>query len=114
MNDPLVMDLNEIRTAMIQSNASVGSTISGIPASTFAQSLDSKLPSFESEIQKKKYFNLDVTVKQPVFMGGKIVAANRQRNLKRMESLPGQRGFMPRSQRQRPKGNSKRQGVILK
>ncbi len=79
MNDPLVMDLNEIRTAMIQSNAGTAYAITGSTAvqQGVAQSLDSRLPSFESEIQKKKYFNLDVTVQQPVFMGGKIVAANR-------------------------------------
>jgi len=79
MNDPLTMDLNDVRTAMIQSEASVGSTVSGgtIPSSVIAQSLDSQLPSFEAEIQKKKYYNLDVTVKQPIFTGGKIIAANR-------------------------------------
>jgi outer membrane protein TolC len=93
MNDPLTMDLNPIRQAMItlQANnqvqfANISAILSGQPGglSDAAKAqyykkayglLDSQLPQFTAELKKQDYKSASFTAVQPIFMGGKLLAA---------------------------------------
>lgn len=117
INDPIVIDLNPIRTAMIGIHAAeasnpysayylgaykgayeqayAGAMAQGMDAATAAafadgkakeyaegnaqkvasETLESKLPSFETKVQDDVFFNLRATVVWPIFTGGKIWSA---------------------------------------
>lgn len=92
MDDPLTMDLNPIRQAMItlQANnqvefANIYTLLQGKPALTdaaraqyyknFYGQLDGKLPQFTAELKKQDYKSASFTAVQPIFMGGKLLAA---------------------------------------
>lgn len=60
INNPIVIDLNEIRTVI--------TTLHGIPQTA--------LPSFEEQVQDKKFFKAQAYATLPIFTGGKIASAN--------------------------------------
>ena len=60
IDNPIIIDLNEIR--------SVITTLHGIPLSA--------LPSFEEQVQDKKFFKAQAYATLPIFTGGKITSAN--------------------------------------
>lgn len=67
LSDPVVMDLNDIRT-VIQAVAAQGTDNQKYMAS--------RLPDFKKTIVEDKFAKVDATVKGPIFTGGKITAAN--------------------------------------
>jgi outer membrane protein TolC len=68
LSDPVVMDLNDIRTA-IQAVANYGTA--------YEKAASSALPDFKKTIVEDKFAKVDATVKGPIFTGGKILAANK-------------------------------------
>lgn len=93
LNDPIAIDLNPIREAMItlQSKnqaefANIYSILGGQAPLTDAQKLalsqkyagqlNSLLPEFKSTLKKQDYWTATITGVQPLFTGGKIIAAN--------------------------------------
>ncbi|MDP4114885.1 MAG: TolC family protein [Bacteroidota bacterium] len=92
MNDPIMMDLEPIRQAMItlqasnqvefanvyniiQKNAPLTDAARAQYYKTFFGQLDSKLPKFQSTLKKQDYKSASFTAVQPIFMGGKLLAA---------------------------------------
>ncbi len=76
LNDPITLDVNNIRTAMISSSAAAAQ-YSGAAAANIAAlktTLNRALPSFNMEVQEKSYANLSALITQPLFTGGKIWA----------------------------------------
>lgn len=81
LNDPIVMDASSIRAAIVgshqiavQTEAALGNISAG-NASTVLNTLNSKLPTMNLDIQEKSYANLSAVVTQPLFTGGKIWAS---------------------------------------
>jgi outer membrane protein TolC len=62
MDDPITIDLNPIREAMLKLHPSV-------PASA--------VPSFSMEVQDRSFWRSEVEMTWPIFTGGRITAANR-------------------------------------
>jgi len=94
LDDPLMIDLNPIRDAMItmqSSNqvefANIYNMMKGNPAlsdaqrnilkSQFSQQLNQLLPPFEETLKKQDYKTATIIGVQPIFMGGKILAASK-------------------------------------
>lgn len=94
LNDPLIIDLNPIRRAMItlQANnqvefANVYSLLQGNGALTpeqrailysqYAAGLDAIIPPFTATLKNKEYNMATVVGAQPLFMGGKLIAAKK-------------------------------------
>ena len=92
LNDPLSIDLNPIRDAMIQiqsSNqvefANIYNLMQGNPPlndlqrsglySQFSNSLNGLLPSFEKILKKQDYGTATIIGVQPLFVGGKLISA---------------------------------------
>lgn len=92
LNDPIEMDLEPIRQAMmtLQANnqvefANIYNVVQGKQPltdaaraqyyNTFFGQLDSKLPKFQSTLKKQDYMSASFTAIQPIFMGGKLLAA---------------------------------------
>ncbi|HOP08359.1 MAG TPA: TolC family protein [candidate division Zixibacteria bacterium] len=97
MNDPLSIDLSPIRDAMIQMQASNeveftniyqlmggGSALSSEERaayySQYSAALDGLLPAFVETFKDQDYRTASVTLVQPLFTGGKIVAAKKAAN----------------------------------
>ena len=91
MNDDLTIDLNPIRSAMIQLEvldqvnfANMQSMLqTGQPLSAEAQAivqqaalqqLNAKIPAFESTMKEQNFPSASITLQQPIFTGGKIGA----------------------------------------
>ncbi len=62
MDDKIIIDLNDIRSAMLFLH-------SDNPAASL-------LPSFETQVQDKGFWKFNATLTWPIFTGGKILAAN--------------------------------------
>jgi outer membrane protein TolC len=94
LNDALIIDLNPIRTAMIELQsknqvelANLYTVVQGKPALSAAerqyvqqqarQGLDQALPAFEETLKKQDYYSAAFIVTQPLFLGGKLLAAHR-------------------------------------
>ena len=94
MNDPLVIDLDPIRQAMIQLQTSdmvelknLGTILAGsVPLSTAqravvaagaAQQLNSALPAFTETLKQQDYKTASLIAVQPLFLGGKLYAAKK-------------------------------------
>jgi outer membrane protein TolC len=77
MSDPVVMDLNDIRTAI------QAVTSHGTPVEQYAQS---QLPEFKKTVAEEELLKVDATIKGPLFTGGKITAANRAAKARMSES----------------------------
>jgi len=82
LNDPVQMDLNPLRDAMIglSANAYAGSGgPGGAGAFTNAANANPELArdNFIKTLQEQDFWTVAATVKQPVFTGGKIIAANK-------------------------------------
>ncbi len=73
IDEPLVIDLNDIRTAIV-----------GLHSST--PGVSSIVPSFETTVQEETFFKSNINFSWPVFTGGKILAANRAAEAKITES----------------------------
>jgi len=105
LDEPLLMDLDPIRDAMLSlqarnqvSFASIASKMSGGTgiAENTAQyaayysaaysALDSKLPHFIDTLKEQNYPQASVTVVQPLFTGGKILAGSRAGRAERKAS----------------------------
>ncbi|MBK7869093.1 MAG: TolC family protein [Ignavibacteriales bacterium] len=93
LNGPISIDLNPIRDAMItlqSKNQAEFANIyrligGGAPltdaqksslAGNYATQLNSLLPEFKSTLKKQDYWTATITGVQPLFTGGKILAAN--------------------------------------
>ena len=79
MSDPVVMDLNDIRTAMlmVQQGSLIGAGVNPAVANAINQQTANNLPEFKKTLVEDKFMTVDATVTQPIFTGGKILAANR-------------------------------------
>ena len=92
LNDPLSIDLNPIRDAMIEMQASNqvefaniynlmqnGAALSDAQRSAlysqYSVSLESLLPSFEKVLKKQDYRTATIIGIQPLFVGGKLISA---------------------------------------
>ncbi len=82
LNDDITMDFNPLKNAMIglSANAYAGAGgFGGAPAFIQQANANPELAdsNFIETIQDKNFWSLSVSVKQPIFTGGKIIAANR-------------------------------------
>jgi outer membrane protein TolC len=98
MNDPLTMDLDPIRSTLIAMQSStltkiaadslVRATGGAVPAAMMnafkqkygtaaAENLDAAIPHFVDTLKKKQYPSATIALVQPIFMGGKIIAAKK-------------------------------------
>jgi outer membrane protein TolC len=94
LNDPVVMDLSPIRSAMIQLQASDQVEManmysllqSGTPLTTaqrsalnsqYSDNLNSLLPEFKEQLKKQDYKTATLVAVQPLFTGGKLIAAKK-------------------------------------
>ena len=93
LNDSLKLDLSELRTAIIgASSLSSGAVIQQMyptnpivvkqATGKIQQSLDQALPEFSMEFQKDRFYTAAVTLVQPLFTGGKIIANRNQKKAK--------------------------------
>ncbi len=79
IDEPLVIDLNDIRSVIV-----------GLHAAT--PGIESLVPSFEKTVQEETFFKSNVNFTWPVFTGGKILATNRAAEAKVTESREKTRG----------------------
>lgn len=82
LNDPIEMDFNPLRDAMLGMNAtSVYMNHGPVAASNYINTINNDprfaRSNFVETIQEQDFWTVTATVKQPVFTGGKILAANR-------------------------------------
>ncbi len=93
LNDSLKLDLTDLRTAIIgASSLSSGAVIQQMyPTNPMAvklatgriqQSLDQALPEFSMEFQKDRFYTAALTLNQPLFTGGKLIANRNQKKAK--------------------------------
>lgn len=93
LNDSLKLDLNDLREAIIgASSLSSGAVVQQmIPTNPLVarqvtvgiqQKLDQALPDFTMEFQKDKFYTVALTLNQPLFTGGKIIANRNQKKAK--------------------------------
>ena len=93
LNDSLKLDLTDLRTAIIgASTLSSGAIIQQMyPTNPLAvqqaiggiqQSLNQALPEFSMEFQKDRFYTAALTLTQPLFTGGKIIANRNQKKAK--------------------------------
>jgi outer membrane protein TolC len=73
IDEPLVIDLNGIRSVIVKLHA-------GTPG------IESAVPSFETTVQEETFFKSNINFTWPVFTGGKILAVNRAAEAKIAES----------------------------
>jgi outer membrane protein TolC len=71
LNDPIMIDLNDIRTVMLSLHPNVPSQL---------------IPSFESNVQDQQYWKANVSVTWPVYTGGRITAAKQAAEARQEES----------------------------
>ncbi len=62
LNDPIMIDLNDIRTVMLSLHPNVPSQ---------------KIPSFELGVQDQQYWKANISLTWPIYTGGRITAAKR-------------------------------------
>lgn len=85
LSDPVTLDLNPVRDAIAQLNAPyyAGTTPAGFASLPAAQQqavisgLEKKMGNWEKTLQEKDFWTNSVTVRQPLWTGGKIIAANK-------------------------------------
>ncbi|MDR1695773.1 MAG: TolC family protein [Endomicrobium sp.] len=89
MNDPLTLDFNDIRTAIIGASAAAyaGAAGAGANVPAFTQSLGSSIPSFEKKVLDDTFVRLMAVVTQPIFTGFKISA---NAKVKKLEKTVGE------------------------
>lgn len=71
LNDPIMIDLNDIRTVMLSLHPDIPSQL---------------IPSFESNVQDQQYWKADISVTWPVYTGGRITAAKQAAEARQEES----------------------------
>lgn len=75
LNDDIMLDLSPVRKAIIAGSAAAAGASGGAPAaSAVSVGLNSRLPSFDVQVQKQDYYNAALTLTQPIYTGGKINA----------------------------------------
>jgi len=79
MDDPLSLDLNEVREAIIGANRLTATSLSHSTATgnAVAAALNSRLPAFEKQMMGDHFWRASIDATWPVFTGGRILAANR-------------------------------------
>jgi outer membrane protein TolC len=94
LNEPLDIDLNPIREAMIRlqslnqvETANVYQVLQGNPglsdvqraglAARYQSALEGQIPAFTETLKDREYGSVTVTGVQPIFLGGRLVAAGR-------------------------------------
>lgn len=80
LSDPLTLDLNPVRDVIAQLSAPGVTLAKGLPAtatSTVQQQILSQLGDWDKMIQKQDFWVNSVSVRQPLWTGGKIIAANK-------------------------------------
>jgi outer membrane protein TolC len=84
MDDPLKLELNEVRDAIIGANRITATYLTLSPAvgNAVAAAIDSRLPSFEKQMVGDHFWRAGLDVSWPIFTGGRILAANRAANEK--------------------------------
>jgi len=87
MNDPIMMDLEPIRQAILTLQAQNETNFAYISNPSWTKEireqyykgafneLDKKIPKFQSTLKKQDYKSASFTAVQPIFMGGKLLAA---------------------------------------
>ncbi|MDR3048500.1 MAG: TolC family protein [Elusimicrobiota bacterium] len=82
LNDPITMDLNNIRSAIIEASGAAYFGAGGTnPA--FTQSLGASMPSFEKTMLDENLTRVFITVVQPIFTGFKISANSKVKGLQK-------------------------------
>lgn len=80
MNDPINIDLAELRTAIIGANYITALGLSGNPAMAAAirNGIEGNLPAdkFNISVQDEEFYNFTITAMQTIYAGGRIRAAN--------------------------------------
>lgn len=104
LNDPLVINLDPIRSAMIQMQSGTQVELANIynilntntPLSQaqkqalqtqFSGNLDKLLPKFEKTLKNQDYQSLSITGIQPLFLGGKLLAAKKYASSEELVAL---------------------------
>lgn len=79
MDDPLKLELNEVREAIIGANRITATYLSQSPAvgNAVAAAINSRLPSFEKQMAGDHFWRAGIDATWPIFTGGRILAANR-------------------------------------
>ena len=88
MDQPVVMDLNDIRTAIlkVQQATLQGAGVNPAIINAVSQQTASGLPSFEKTLIDSEYATADLAASWPIFTGGKIVIANKAASARIEES----------------------------
>jgi len=75
LNDPITLDMNDIRTAIISADYLTSYILSGYSAAEAVKDrLESQLPSFTLNLQDRDYYNLTLSATQILYAGGRIRA----------------------------------------
>jgi outer membrane protein TolC len=74
INEPVKLDLNDIRSAIIKTGAASYAASGGANLPAFVSALESQIPPFERKIADDTITRLTATFAQPVFTGFKISA----------------------------------------
>jgi outer membrane protein TolC len=78
LSEPVTVDLNDIRTAILEVQKATLSGAGLTPAQVNAvnQATAAKVPPFEKTLVEDRFITVDAGIKGPIFTGGKISAAN--------------------------------------
>ncbi len=90
INDPIMLDLNDIRSSIIGASAASYAGAGGADPSAFRSGLESSIPSFEKEVLNDTFVRVMATVVQPIFTGFKV-SANAQ--VKKQEKFVSEINF---------------------
>lgn len=78
IDDEIMIDLNDIRTAMFaieQQNLQMMSmTNPMIDPTQVMAGLDAAIPSFETQVQDKQFYNMSLKATWPIFTGGRLIS----------------------------------------
>ncbi|HNW44418.1 MAG TPA: TolC family protein [Elusimicrobiales bacterium] len=79
LNGPIELDLNGVRGAIIQADQATALALGATAgqAAGLGAGLDAALPSFTTKVQDQSYYNLSLTLAQPLYAGGRLAAASR-------------------------------------
>jgi outer membrane protein TolC len=78
LSDPVTVDLNDIRTAILEVQKATlqGAGLTPAQINAVSQGTAAKVPPFEKTLVEERFMSVDAGIKGPIFTGGKISAAN--------------------------------------
>lgn len=90
IDDPIMLDLNNIRSAIIGAGAASYAGAGGANPGQFRSQLEAQIPSFEKKMLDDTFVRVMATVIQPIFTGFKISANSA---VKKLEQTIGETNF---------------------